>query len=84
MKIFLDEYTQTTHKYVIVDDVGKSYYILDTLEDRQIVDTLVVHADSYDEVEDSELFKRLLRMRSKLAYYNHIVDLVLAQKRGDI
>jgi hypothetical protein len=81
MKIFLDEYTQTTHKYVIIDDVGKSYYILDTLEDRLIVDTLVVHAESYDEVEDSTLFKRLLTMRSRLAHYNHIVDIILAQKK---
>jgi len=84
MKIFIDEYTNEYHKYVAVDTDGKSYYILDTLEDRLIIDTLVVHAESYDEVEDSELFKRLLTMRSRLAHYNQIVDLVLAQKRDDI
>jgi translation elongation factor EF-1alpha len=84
MKIFIDEYTNEYHKYVAVDADGKSYYIQDSIKNFLIADTIVVHADSYDEVEDSELFKRLLGARAQLSYYNQIVDLVLAQKKGDI
>jgi hypothetical protein len=81
MKIFIDEYTNEYHKYVAVDADGKSYYILDSIKNFLIVDTLVVHTDTYDEVEDSELFKRLLSARAQLSYYNQLVDIVLASKK---
>lgn len=55
-------------------DFDKTVYgIADTLEDGAVVDTLVVHLESYDEIEDSELFKRIVTARA--AYINDNTDI---------
>lgn len=55
-------------------DFDKTVYgIADTLEDGAVVDTLVVHMETYDEIEDSELFKRIVTARA--AYVNENTDI---------
>ena len=45
---------------------GKKYGVADTIHEGMIIDTLVIDMQTYDEVEDSELFKRIVTARSVL------------------
>lgn len=60
-------------QYECTDFDEAVYGIADTLEDGAVVDTLVVHLESYDEVTDSELFKRIVTARA--AYVNENTDI---------
>jgi hypothetical protein len=51
-------------QYECMDHDGKMYGVADTVYDGMIVDTLVINMQTYDEVEDSELFKRIVTARS--------------------
>lgn len=50
-------------QFEYTDFNGEVYGIADTLENGSVVDTLVVSTKTYDEVEDSELFKRIVTAR---------------------
>ena len=52
-------------EYEITDERGKVYGVHDELDDNGIViDTHVIDAAAYCEVEDSELFKKLVTLRT--------------------
>jgi hypothetical protein len=51
-------------QYECMDHDGKMYGVADTVYDGMIVKTLVIDMQTYDEVEDSELFKRIVTARS--------------------
>lgn len=56
------------------DSDGAVYGIADSIEDGMIVDTLVIDMETYDEVEDSELFKCIVTARAIYAHENYIVQ----------
>jgi len=71
------EYKQTEDgmiQFECTDDDGSVYGIADTIENGMIVDTLVINMETCDEVEDSELFKRIVTARAIFAYDNYIVQ----------
>jgi len=47
-------------------DRWRKYGVADTIHEGMIIDTLVIDMETYDEVEDSELFKRIVTARSVL------------------
>jgi len=53
-------------QYECMDHDGKMYGVADTVYEGIILDTLVIDMQTYDEVEDSELFKRIVTARSVL------------------
>lgn len=71
------EYTQTEDgmiQFECTDFDGAVYGIADTIVDGLIHDTLIVNMETYDEVEDSELFKRIVTARTIYMYDNYIVQ----------
>ena len=71
------EYTRTEDgmiQFECTDADGNVYGIGDTIENGMIVDTLVIDMETYDEVEDSELFKRIVTARAVFMYDNYIVQ----------
>jgi hypothetical protein len=71
------EYKQTEDgmiQFECTDADGTVYGIADSIENGIIVDTLVVNMETYDEIEDSELFKRIVTARSIFAHENYIVQ----------
>lgn len=60
-------------QFECTDYDGTVYGVSDTLEDGAVVDTLVVHMETYDEIEDSEFFKRIVTARA--AYINDNTDI---------
>jgi len=71
------EYKQTEDgmiQFECTDVDGSVYGIADSIENGIIVDTLVINMETYDEVEDSELFKCIVTARTIYAYENYIVQ----------
>jgi hypothetical protein len=71
------EYTQVEDniiQYKCTDDDDRVYGVGDTIVRGKIVDTIVIDMETYDEIEDSELFKRIVTARSVYAYDNYIVE----------
>ena len=52
------------------------YGVADSIQNGMIVDTLVLNMETYDEVEDSELFKRIVTARA--IYVNDNADVLAA------
>jgi hypothetical protein len=60
-------YTRTEDgmvQYECIDKDGRMYGVADSIQEGMIIDTLVIDMETYDEVEDSELFKRIVTARS--------------------
>ena len=51
-------------QYKCIDTDGKVYGVADTIQEGMIMETLVIDMETYDEVEDSELFKRIVTARA--------------------
>jgi hypothetical protein len=51
-------------QYKCTDTDGRVYGVADTIQEGMIMETLVIDMDTYDEVEDSELFKRIVTARA--------------------
>jgi len=55
--------------YRCTDSDSKQYRILDRIDENKfITETIVVEDDTLDEVQDSELFKRVLNARQIYSY----------------
>ena len=68
MDIKLVNYIEDGVEYEITDINGTVYGIHDILDKRgMIIDTIVIDMETLDEVEDSELFKKLVTLRSSYA-----------------
>ena len=50
-------------QFECTDTDGKVYGVADTISNGKIVDTLVIDMEAMDEIEDSELFKRIVTAR---------------------
>ena len=55
-------------QYECTDTDGRVYGVADTVQEGMIIDTYVFDLQTYDEVEDSELFKRIVTARSVLMH----------------
>jgi hypothetical protein len=76
MNIELTTYNEEAVEYELTSIDGKTYGIHDYLDNKQrIKDTLVVDMETLDEVEDSELFKEILRTRAEYNFHNPIKNL---------
>lgn len=64
MKITFDRVEDGMMQYLCTDADDRVYGIGDTIQNGEIVDTLVIDMETYDEVEDSELFKRIITARA--------------------
>jgi len=51
-------------QYKCIDKDGKVYGVADIIQKGMIMETVVIDMDTYDEVEDSELFKRIVTARA--------------------
>jgi hypothetical protein len=51
-------------QFECTDIDGKVYGVGDIVVDKKIQDTIVIDMETYDEIEDSELFKRIVTARS--------------------
>jgi hypothetical protein len=60
-------------QFECTDFDGIVYGVSDTLENGAVLDTLVVNMETYDEIYDSELFKRIVTARA--AYVNENIDI---------
>ena len=71
------EYTRVEDniiQYKYTDDDDRVYGVGDTIVRGKIADTVVIDMETYDEIEDSELFKRIVTARSVYAHDNYIVE----------
>lgn len=71
------EYTRVEDniiQYECTDDDDRVYGVGDTIVRGKIADTIVIDMETYDEIEDSELFKRIVTARSAYAYDNYVVE----------
>jgi len=71
------EYTCTEDgmlQFHCTDSDGTVYGVADTISERLITDTLVINMETYDEVEDSELFKRIVTARAAFMNDNYFVQ----------
>ena len=66
MKISREDSHPGTQKYAVIDADGRAYYILDVIRNGIIDCTVMAHAQTYDDVTDSEVFKAA--MNAKAAY----------------
>ena len=55
-------------QYECTDTDGRVYGVADTVQEGMIIDTYVFDLQTYDEVEDSELFKRIVTARAALMH----------------
>ena len=55
-------------QYECTDTDGRVYGVADTVQEGMIIDTYVFDLQTYDEVEDSELFKRIVTARAVLMH----------------
>lgn len=63
-----------SNEYEITDTFGNAYGIHDALDEKgMIVDTLVIHMETLDEVEDSDLFKALVTLRSNFSIQENLI-----------
>jgi formyltetrahydrofolate hydrolase len=65
-------------QFECTDFDGTVYGVADTLEKGKVIDTFIVHMGTYDEVQDSEVFKRIVTARA--AYVNENSDIQNAIK----
>jgi len=78
MIVKFDRYEDGMIQYECTDQDGKVYGVADTVYEGMIMDTLVIDMQTYDEVEDSELFKRIVTARSVLMNSSdHILETIL-------
>jgi hypothetical protein len=66
-------------QYECTDADGKVYGVADTIIGGEIEDTLVIDMDTLDEVEDSELFKRIVTARTIFMCDNYAVQEALKE-----
>ena len=64
MEVRFDTIEDGMVQYRLTDSDGKEYGVADTIQEGMIVDTLVIDMETYDEVEDSELFKKIITARA--------------------
>jgi hypothetical protein len=67
-------YTRTEDgmvQYECIDKDGRMYGVADSIQEGMVMDTLVIDMETYDEVEDSELFKRIVTARSQYLADNY-------------
>ncbi len=68
-------------QFECTDADGKVYGVADTIIGGEIEDTLVIDMDTLDEVEDSELFKRIVTARLIFMCDNYAVQEALKELR---
>lgn len=68
MIVKFDRFEDGMIQYECTDHDGKKYGVADAVHEGMILDTLVIDMQTYDEVEDSELFKRIVTARSVLMH----------------
>ena len=66
-------------QFECTDIDGRVYGVADTIKGGKIKDTLVVDLETFDEVEDSELFKRIVTARAIYMSDNYTVQEALNQ-----
>ena len=70
-------YTRTEDgmvQYECIDKDGRMYGVADSIQEGMVMDTLVIDMETYDEVEDSELFKRIVTARTLYLADNYMVQ----------
>jgi hypothetical protein len=72
MNVEFTRIEDNTIQFDCADFDGTLYGVADTLENGAVIDTLVVHMETYDEIQDSELFKRIVCARAQ--YVNENID----------
>jgi formyltetrahydrofolate hydrolase len=72
MNVEFSRMEDNTIQFECTDYDGVVYGVADTLDNGAVVDTLVVHMETYDEIQDSELFKRIVCARAQ--YINENID----------
>ena len=76
------EYTLTEDgmiQFECTDADGKVYGVADTIVNGMIDDTLVIDMETLDEIEDSELFKRIVTARAVYMYDSYAVQEALKE-----
>jgi len=68
-------------QFECTDADGKVYGIADTIIGGEIEDTIVIDMDTYDEVVNSELFKRIVTARTIFMCENYAVQEALKELR---
>ena len=66
-------------QFECTDTDGKVYGVADTIFGGEIEDTIVIDMNTYDEVEDSELFKRIVTARTIFMCDNYAVQEALKE-----
>jgi hypothetical protein len=66
-------------QFECTDTDGKVYGVADTIIGGEIEDTMVIDMDTLDEVEDSELFKRIVTARLIFMCDNYAVQEALKE-----
>jgi hypothetical protein len=64
MQVIRTHIEDSTVQYECRDDDGRIYGVVDSIQEGTVIDTLVVDMETLDEVEDSDLFKRIVMARS--------------------
>jgi|LakMenEpi03Aug12_release.lakeMendotaPanAssembly.Ray.scaffolds.fasta_scaffold3125324_1 hypothetical protein len=64
MEVEFDRVEDGMIQYKCTDTNGRVYGVADTIQEGMIMDTIVIDMDTYDEVDDSELFKRIVTARA--------------------
>lgn len=64
MNVEFDCIEESMVQYKCTDTDGKEYGVADTIHEGMITDTIVIDMETCDEVEDSELFKRIVTART--------------------
>ena len=68
-------------QYECVADNGRVYGVADTIIGGEIEDTLVIDMETYEEVENSELFKQIVTARTIHMCENYSVHEALRELR---
>ena len=68
-------------QYECTADNGRVYGVADTIVGGEIEDTIVIDMESYDEVENSELFKKIVTARTIFMCENYDVQEALKELR---
>lgn len=72
MNVEFSRMEDNTIQFECTDYDGLVYGVADILENGAVIDTLVVNMETYDEIQDSELFKRIIVAKAK--YVNENID----------
>ena len=68
-------------QYECTDTDGRVYGVADTIVGGEIEDTIVIDMESYDEIENSELFKEIVTARTIFMCENYDVQEALKELR---